>query len=217
VSSHEIHHLLHVYGLLIVFGAAAIQALGPPVPGTTVLIAAALYAGTAHGLPIEGVIVAGALGALAGTSAGYAIGRYAGERLLATIARRLGGSPAHVDTVRHEFSDHGAAWVFIGRFVTGLRNVVGLLAGSSGMSVRRFLPVCAAACTVWASVNALEYYFFGHALAGASTWLQVLLVCVGIGWTVLTLGVIRRRAARRLRGLSERTGEGGDPVGDRAL
>jgi membrane protein DedA with SNARE-associated domain len=217
VSSHEIHHLLDLYGLLIVFAAAAIQALGPPVPGTTVLIAAALYAGTAHGLPIEGVIVAGALGALAGTSAAYAIGRYAGERLPAAIARRLGRSRAHVDAVRQEFADHGGAWVFIGRFITGLRNVVGLLAGSSGMSVRRFLPVCAAACTVWASVNALEYYFFGHALAGAGTWLQVTLVCVGIGWTVLTFGLIRRRAVRRLRGLSERSGEGRDPVGDRAL
>jgi membrane protein DedA with SNARE-associated domain len=217
VSSHEIHHLLDLYGLLIVFAAAAIQALGPPVPGTTVLIAAALYAGTAHGLPIEGVIVAGAVGALAGTSAAYAIGRYAGERLLTAIARRLGRSRTHVDTVRQEFADHGGAWVFIGRFITGLRNAVGLLAGSSGMSVRRFLPVCAAACTLWATVNALEYYFFGHALAGAGTWLQVTLVCVGIGWTALTFGLIRRRAVRRLRGLSERTGESCDPVGDRAL
>lgn len=220
MSSHAIHHLLHAYGLGIVFAAAAVQALGPPVPGTTVLIAAALYAGTAHGLPIEGVIVAGALGALAGTSAGYAIGRYAGERLLGAVARRLGRSREHADAVRQEFSDRGAAWVFIGRFITGLRNVVGLLAGSSGMPVRRFLPVCAAACAVWASVNALEYYFFGHALAGASTWLQIALVCLGIGWTVLTFGLIRRRAVRRLRAgasLAQRTGEGRDPVGDRAL
>jgi membrane protein DedA with SNARE-associated domain len=217
VSSHEVHHLLHLYGLGIVFAAAGLQALGPPVPGTTVLIAAALYAGSEHGLPIVGVIVAGALGALAGTSAAYAIGRYAGERLLAVLARRLRRPREHVDAVRQEFSDGGAAWVFIGRFVTGLRNVVGLLAGSSGMPLRRFLAVCTAACTVWASVNALEYYFFGHALAGASTWLQVTLVCIGIGWTVLTFRLIRRRALRRLRGLAEGSGEGADPVGDRAL
>ncbi len=199
LSSHEIHHLLHVYGLAIVFGAAGLQALGPPVPGTTVLIAAALYAGTSHGLPIEGVIAAGALGALAGTSAAYAVGRYAGERLLASILTWLPTRAEQVERVRLELAEHGAAWLFISRFVTGLRNVIGLLAGTSGMPVRRFLPVCAASCVVWAGVTALEYYFFGHALAGASTWLQIVLICIGIAWTVLTLGLIRRRALNRLR------------------
>lgn len=96
-------------------------------------------------------------------------------------------------------SPSGAAWLFISRFVTGLHNVIGLLAGTSGMPVRRFLPVCAASCVVWAGVTALEYYFFGHALAGASTWLQIVLICIGIASTVLTLGPIRRRALNRLR------------------
>jgi membrane protein DedA with SNARE-associated domain len=198
LSAHEIHHLLHVYGLAIVFAAAGLQALGPPVPGTTVLIAAALYAGTSHGLPIEGVIGAGALGALAGTVATYAVGRYAGERVLASIARRTRARPERVEHIRLELAEHGAAWLFIGRFVTGLRNVIGLLAGSSGMAFRRFLPVCAASCVVWAAVNALEYYFFGHALAGASTWLQIVLICVGIAWTVLTFRLLRRRMLKRL-------------------
>jgi len=75
---------------------------------------------------------------------------------------------------------------------------VKLLAGTSGMSVGRFLPVCAASCVVWAGVNGLEYYFFGHALAGASTWLQIALICVGIAWTVLTFRVLRRRVVKRL-------------------
>jgi membrane protein DedA with SNARE-associated domain len=45
-----------------------------------VLIAAAVYAGTSHGLPITGVIAAGALGALLGTTGGYAVGRWRGEQ-----------------------------------------------------------------------------------------------------------------------------------------
>jgi membrane protein DedA with SNARE-associated domain len=198
VSSHEIHHLVHVYGLAIVFAAAGLQALGPPLPGTTALIAAAVYAGTTHGLPIEGVIAAGALGALAGTSGGYAVGRYAGERLLAAIMRRARARSEQVERARLEFAEHGAAWLFIGRFVTGLRNVIGLVAGISGMPVRRFLPVCAAACTVWATVIGLEYYLFGHAIAGAGTWLQIVLICAGIAWTLLTLRLLRRRLLKRL-------------------
>src|SRR5246500_5963758 len=106
VSGHEIHHLLHQYGLGVVFLVVAAQALGAPLPGTTVLVAAALYAGTSHGLPISGVIAAGVLGALAGTTAGYALGRWRGEPLLLWIAPRLRQSPARVQRLRREFADH---------------------------------------------------------------------------------------------------------------
>ncbi len=199
MSGHEIHHLLHEYGLGVVFLAAAAQAGGAPVPGTTVLVAAALYAGTSHGLPIAGVIAAGALGALAGTGAGYALGRWRGEPLLLWVAERLRQSPARVRRLRTELAAHGAPWLFVGRFVTGVRNVTGLLAGASGMRLDRFVAVSAAAAVVWATTNGLEYYFFGDALAGASTWVQVVLVCVGIAWMAISLNLLRRRALRRLR------------------
>jgi membrane protein DedA with SNARE-associated domain len=199
VSGHEIHHLLHQYGLGVVFLVVAAQALGAPLPGTTVLVAAALYAGTSHGLPISGVIAAGVLGALAGTTAGYALGRWRGEPLLLWIAPRLRQSPARVQRLRREFADHGGSWLFIGRFVTGVRNFTGLLAGSSGMRLGRFLAISGAAAVVWAVTNALEYYFFGDALAGASTWLQIVLVCAGIGWMLVSLNLLRRRALRRLQ------------------
>jgi membrane protein DedA with SNARE-associated domain len=199
VSAHEIHHLLHEYGLGVVFLAVAAQAVGAPVPGTTVLVAAALYAGTSHGLPIAGVIAAGVLGAVAGTTAGYALGRWRGESLLHWTARRLRQSPARVHRLRREFAEHGAAWIFVGRFITGVRNVTGLLAGAGGMGLRRFLVVSTAAALVWAVTNALEYYFFGNALAAASTWLQVLLICVGIAWMAVSLSLLRRRALRRLQ------------------
>jgi membrane protein DedA with SNARE-associated domain len=200
VSSHEIGQLLHQYGLGLVFAAVGLQALGAPLPGTTVLIAAALYAGTIHGLPIIGVIAAGAAGALAGTSAGFALGRWRGERLLTWLARRLRQSPQRLHLLRSEFAAHGATWLFAGRFISGLRNVTGLLAGASAMPTHRFLRVSAAAALTWASVNALEYYWFGHALAGAQTWLQVLLVGAGIAWMLVSLSLLRRRALRRLPG-----------------
>jgi membrane protein DedA with SNARE-associated domain len=199
-------HLVHEYGLALVFVVVGLQALGAPLPGTTALVVAAVYAGTSHGLPIVGVIAAGVLGALAGTSAGYALGRWRGEILLLWIARRLRRSPAGVQRLRAEFAQHGGAWVFVGRFISGVRNVTGLLAGSSGMSVNRFLPLSAAAALVWAVTNALEYYFFGDALAGASTWVQVVLVCAGIGWMLFSLNVLRRRALQRLRDGSAATG-----------
>jgi membrane protein DedA with SNARE-associated domain len=200
MGSHEIQQLIHEYGLALVFLAVGMQAVGFPVPGTTVLVAAAVYAATAHGLPIEGVIVSGALGALVGTTCGFALGRWRGQGVLLWIGGRLRQSPERVHTLRREFAARGAAWLVVGRFMSGLRNVTGLLAGSSGMSLGRFLPISAAAATAWATISALEYYWFGHALAGANTWVQVALVCAGIAWMVISFDLLRRRAMRRLEG-----------------
>ncbi len=200
MSAHEIQHLLHAYGCGLVFAIVALQALGAPLPGTTALIAAALYAATSHGLPIAGVIAAGALGALAGTTAGFLLGRWRGERLVTRAGRLLRQSPERVALVRDEFAAHGASVLFIGRFISGLRNVTGLLAGASGMAIGRFVAVSAAAATAWSALNGLEYYWFGHALARADTWVQVALVGAGLTWLVVSLTVIRRRALRRLGG-----------------
>ena len=50
-----ITHLLQSYGYLAVFVFVALESAGVPLPGETVLIAAALYAGSAHRLNV-GVI-----------------------------------------------------------------------------------------------------------------------------------------------------------------
>lgn len=201
MSSHELTHLLHEYGCGLVFAAAALQAVGFPVPGTTALVLAALYAATADGLPIVWVIAAAAGGALVGTSAGFALGRWRGERILSAAARLLRQSPERLALVRSEFAAHGRAFLFLARFVTGIRNVTGLLAGASGMPLSRFLPVSAAAAAVWAALNGLEYYLFGHALVAADTWLQVVLVVAGIAWLIATFAIMRRRMMRRIRAL----------------
>jgi membrane protein DedA with SNARE-associated domain len=199
VGLHEIQRLVHEYGCLLVFVVVGLQALGAPVPGTTALIAAALYAGAAHGLPIAGVIAAGVFGALAGTVVAFAGGRRGGERLMLAVGARLRQRPERVQWLRQKFAEQGVAWVFVGRFITGVRNLTGWVAGASGMPPSRFVPVSAAAALTWALFNALEYYWFGHALLGASTWLQVALVCAGFAWLVVSLLVLRRRTVSRLQ------------------
>jgi membrane protein DedA with SNARE-associated domain len=86
----------------------------------------------------------------------------------------------------------------VARFVTGLRNVAGLVAGASGMAPVKFVAVTAAAALTWSLVNALEYYWFGRALAGADTWVQIALIAAGLVWMVVSLRLLARRAIRRL-------------------
>lgn len=191
MSSHEITHLIHEYGLIVVFLAAGLQAVGFPIPGGTALVAAGIDASTKHGLPVAGVIVAGALGALVGTTGGFAIGRWRGDQALVRLARLFRRKPERVEQLRAWFRDHGVAPVFIARFITGARNIAGLLAGATGMPFPRFFGVSAVACALWSTVITLEYYFAGRTILGAPTWLQILLIIVGIVGTILSFRLMR--------------------------
>src|SRR5579859_828430 len=171
--------------------AAALQAVGFPVPGGTALVAAGIDASTRHGLPVVWVIVAGALGALAGSTTGFAIGRWRGDRALVRLGRLFRQKPERVEQLRSWFQDHGVTPVFIARFITGLRNVAGLVAGATGMPSLRFLGVTAVACALWSTIITLEYYFAGHVILGAPTWLQITLIIVGIVATIASFKLLK--------------------------
>jgi membrane protein DedA with SNARE-associated domain len=191
VSSHDITHLIHEYGLIVVFLAAGLQAVGFPVPGGTALVAAGIDASTKHGLPVVWVIVAGALGALTGSTAGFAIGRWRGDRALVRLGKLFRQKPERVAELRSWFQDHGVAPVFIARFITGLRNIAGLVAGATGMPFPRFAAVTTVACALWSTIITLEYYFAGHVILGAPTWLQVTLIIVGIVATIASFKLLK--------------------------
>jgi membrane protein DedA with SNARE-associated domain len=114
-SGHQIDHLLGRWGYAVVFVVVLLQASGIPVPGTTALAAAAVYAGTTHRLNIVGVISAAAAGAILGFAASYAAGRFGGWRLLGRFGQRLGLTEVRLETARAFFSQHGGAVVVLSR------------------------------------------------------------------------------------------------------
>ncbi len=192
MSSHQITQLIHDYGLVVVFLAAGLQAVGLPIPGGTALVAAAIYAASKHGLSVAGIITAGALGALAGTMIGYGIGRWRGDRVLLGLGRLFRQKPERVQELREWFQQHSIAPLFIARFFTGARNLAGIVAGATGMPALRVLLVSAVACLCWSALITLEYYFAGRAILGAPTWLQIILIIVGIGATILSIRLLRQ-------------------------
>jgi membrane protein DedA with SNARE-associated domain len=207
VSSPDITQLIHEFGLIAVFLAAGLQAMGFPVPGGTALVIAGVDASTKNGLPLAGVIVAGALGALLGGTVGFGAGRWRGESFLLRVGRVFRQQPERVHELCAQFQTHAVAPLFIARFITGLRNVAGLVAGASGVPLRRFLPVSAVAALAWSASITLEYYFAGHAILGAPTWLQIVLIIVGVLATIasfrflrLGVGVRGRRPAEAAEG-----------------
>jgi len=190
VGAHEITRLIHDYGLLVVFVATALQAVGLPVPGGTAVVAGAVDAATRRGLPLAGVIAAGALGASVGTSIGFALGRWRGEAVLLRLGRLARLKPRRIQALRRRFQAHALLPLFLARFITGARNAAGVLAGAAGMAVIPFLVVSVAAAWLWSAMIGLEYYLAGHAILGAPTWLQIVLVIVAILATVASLRLL---------------------------
>jgi membrane protein DedA with SNARE-associated domain len=196
VSSHQVHQLLHHYGLITVFLAAGGQALCLPIPGSTFVIAAAVYAAANHGLPITGVLIAAALGIEAGSLGGFVIGRWRGEWLLLKLGGRLRQSPERIHRLRRTLDRHAVIALIGARWFTGTRNLAAIASGASAMSVGRFAVITLIAALLWSIITSLEFYFFGSLFLGAPTWLKVLIVLAGILGTGLTLALVHRRAGR---------------------
>ena len=196
VSGHQIDHLLGRWGYAVVFVVVLLQASGIPVPGTTALAAAAVYAGTTHRLTIVGVIIAAAAGAILGFAASYAAGRFGGWRLLDRVGHRVGLTQVRLQTARAFFRQHGGAVVVLSRFVTGLRTWGGLIAGANLMPWPRFLVMDVIGGLAWSIANGVGYYLFGDVISRASTIVQIALVALAVISFVLTMLVLRNRARR---------------------
>jgi membrane protein DedA with SNARE-associated domain len=127
-----LQQFLTTYGYLAVALGVMVERMGIPVPGETMLLLAAAYAGAGH-LDVRGVIVAAALGAIVGDSIGYEIGRLGGRALLSRYGHRLHLKTRHLARAEAFFARHGDKTVFFGRFTAFLRTFSAFLAGVNRM------------------------------------------------------------------------------------
>jgi membrane protein DedA with SNARE-associated domain len=127
------------YGAWIVGGAVAIESMGIPVPGETMLVTAAVYAGTTGKLNVAHVVLAAIIGAIAGDNAGFWIGRTVGFRWVVRHRSRLRLTTRRLKLGQYLFMRHGGKVVFFGRFVAVLRALAAVLAGINCMTWGRFL------------------------------------------------------------------------------
>lgn len=186
--------------------AVGIESLGVPIPGETILVAAAILS-SRHEVSVSphGIAIAAVLGAVIGDTIGYTIGRRYGERLFAYLERRF---PHHfsrdlVDYAEHIFKRWGMAAVFVGRFIALLRIFAGPLSGSLKMHYPRFLLANATGAICWAGGTTYLVYYIGTA---AEEYLKNFsYVALGVAILIGLLGstVLRRRLERNVRAFAE--------------
>ncbi len=160
----QLEALISAYGYGAVGGIVALESMGLPLPGETVLVIAALYAGTHPDLSIWGVVAFAATGAILGDNVGYWLGREFGYPLLTRYGRYIGVSDARIKLGLYLFQRHGAKVVFFGRFIPVLRILAAFLAGVNRMEWPRFLIANAAGGILWAGIMGFAAYTFGKIL-----------------------------------------------------
>jgi membrane protein DedA with SNARE-associated domain len=185
--------LLGRFGYAAVFGFVAIESLGIPFPGETMLVAAALYAGATHQLSIGVIIVVAAAGAIIGDNIGFGIGHWGGYRLLLRYGHYIRLHEGRVKLARYLFQRHGGKVVFFGRFVSVLRTYAAFLAGTARMPWLRFLVFNASGGIVWAIVYGVGAYVVGDRINKLSGPVNLALAGVAVVVVVTLLLVLRRQ------------------------
>jgi len=174
-------HLVGQYGYGAIFVIVMLESAGVPMPGETILVSAAVYAGTRHALDIRWVIAAAAGGAILGDNVGFWVGREFGEPLLEKWGHFIGLDARKRLLGRYLFARYGGLIVFFGRFVALLRAFAALLAGANGLAPWRFFAFNAAGGIVWATAFGLGGYLLGagiHRIAGPVGWALLLAALV---------------------------------------
>ena len=199
----HINQLLHEYGYGLLGLVVCLEAMGLPLPGESLVVAAALYAGATHELNIGLVVVVTAAAAIVGDNIGYAIGREVGARLVRRYGRYVGITEERLRIGRYMFERHGAKVVFFGRFIAVLRTLAALLAGITEMHWTHFLVANAAGGILWASVYGFGAYLLGKQVERL-TGPAAIVFGIGAVAAIATSIWLARRNERRLAAEAER-------------
>jgi len=187
VDGNLLHDIVTQYGYAAIFLIVMLESAGIPLPGETVLVSAAAFAGHGHELDIGYIIAAAAGGAILGDNLGFWVGREFGATLLERWGDRIGLDARKRKLGQYLFSRHGGKIVFFGRFVALLRAFAALLAGVNRLQPGRFFVFNAAGGIVWATLFGTGGYLLGASIrriAGPFGWATLVVagICAVMLW-----------------------------------
>ena len=190
------NHLVATYGYLAVALLVGAESLGVPLPGETILIVAAIYAGHTHRLSVWVLFAVAATAAVVGDNIGFWIGDKGGYRLVRRYGHYVRIDETKLKIGRYLFDQHGGKVVFFGRFVSVLRAYAAFLAGTNRMRWHRFLAFNAAGGIIWAGAYTFGAYKAGDTFRKASGTINLALGGVAIIAIVAAILVVRKQSAK---------------------
>ena len=186
------------YGLWAVLLFVLIEDFGIPVPGETILIAASVYAGAGR-LNVALVAVVGFAAAVTGDNIGFAIGHFGGRALALRWGRYVFLTEARLDKAEAFFNRHGAWIITVARFIEGLRQANGIIAGTTGMRWLRFLTFNALGAALWVGTWVSVGYLAGSHIDTIYSYITRYSYYALIALVVVIAALIARHLMRRRR------------------
>jgi len=147
------------YGYWAIALLLLLENIGVPViPGELAMIVGAIFAATGRaGLNVVGVGFVAVIATFAGAEVGYLIGKYAGRELILRYGKYVLIKPHHLDRAEGTVSRYGGIVVVIARYIVGLREANGIIAGITQMrwvtyAVYNLIGTCAWVAT-WVTIG----------------------------------------------------------------
>jgi membrane protein DedA with SNARE-associated domain len=185
----------------------------PPIPSEVVMPLAGFTA-TQGGMSLVGVIAAGSLGSLAGALPWYYAGRIYGHKRMREFADRYGRwitvSPEDIDHATDWFNRHGRSAVLIGRLVPGVRTLISVPAGISGMGLFPFLLYSTIGTVIWTSLLAICGYILRDRWSAVESYvspISTVLIAVLVLWFASRYVRQWRGRRRQKQEMSQQAGE----------
>lgn len=190
--------LLHSWGLAALFLSVMLEAFGLPLPGESAVIAAAVAAAAGQ-FPILSVAAVSFTGAVLGDNIGYLIGRRLGRPAILAHGARFGLTAAALTRAEALVRRHGPVIVVGARFVVLLRQMNGIVAGTTALPWGRFLAANILGALLWVGTWTTLAWQLGPAAGAALPWLWHHLALAGAVAVPLLVGLLvtLRLIARR--------------------
>jgi membrane protein DedA with SNARE-associated domain len=153
----EVQPLLARYGYGAAFAAVMAEGMGIPTPGQTLLMAGALEAAKGR-MNIALLLFLVTTAATLGNSIGYAIGRWGGR----VVLEKLKVNPERQRHLDDLFKRRGGVVILLARFLDGLRQLNGIVAGVMRMPWWIFTAYNVAGALLWTCAWGLGTYYLGR-------------------------------------------------------
>lgn len=188
-----------IYGILfaIVFAETGLV-VTPFLPGDSLLFAAGAIAATGA---MDGRLMALLMmvAAIAGNTVNYAVGRFAGARIIDKAGRdpRWGRwiRPSYFERAHAFFEQRGGAAIVLGRFMPIIRTFVPFVAGVAEMTYPTFMLYNIVGSIAWVGLCVGAGYVFGNVPVVKENFSLVALGIVLVSLLPMLIEIVRHRRA----------------------
>lgn len=157
----EQNQALAVIVTLLAAASESLVVVGAFIPGTALILALGAAAGLGY-LPLWPLVIAAIIGAILGDGLSYWIGHSQRQRISAIWP--FSSRPEILRIGEAFFTKYGWTGIAIARFLPGVRAIVPVVAGTSGMRPLPFYAANIGSAIVWAPAHLLPAAFAGFGL-----------------------------------------------------